>query len=180
VDVTIGPPGPADTEEFIAAARASRELHRPWLFPPDTPELFAVYLRRAAREDYAAYLIRHAGCGCLAGYVNVSQIVRGALQSAFAGYGAFAGHSGRGLMTQGLAAVLGEAFGPLRLHRVEANIQPGNAASIALVRRLGFEKEGFSPRYLNVDGAWRDHERWAIRAETWYAAGGGARWTDPG
>ncbi|MBO0821805.1 MAG: GNAT family N-acetyltransferase [Nocardiopsaceae bacterium] len=177
MDVTIGPPGPADTEEFVAAARASRALHRPWLFPPDTPETFAEYLDRAAREDYAAYLIRDTGSGRLVGFVNVTQIVRGALQSAFAGYGAFAGHEGRGLMTQGLAAVLGEAFGSLRLHRVEASIQPGNARSIALVQRLGFEKEGFSPRYLLVDGAWRDHERWAIRAETWYAAGGGARWS---
>lgn len=177
MDVTIGPPGPADAEEFVAAARASRALHRPWLFPPDTPELFAVYLERAARDDYAGYLIRHAGSGRLAGYVNVSQIVRGALQSAFAGYGAFAGHEGRGLMTQGLAAVLGEAFGPLRLHRLEANIQPGNERSIALVKRLGFEKEGFSPRYLNVDGAWRDHERWAIRSETWFRAGGAGQFT---
>lgn len=167
--MTIGPPGPADAEEFVAATRASRELHRPWLFPPETPDQFAVYLARVTREDHAAYLIRHAGCGRLVGYVSISNIVRGALQSGFAGYGAFAGHEGRGLMTQGLRAVLDDAFGPLRLHRVEANIQPANARSIALVKRLGFSREGFSPKYLLVDGAWRDHERWAIRAETWHS-----------
>lgn len=172
MDVTIAPPGPADAGEFIAATRASRDLHQPWLFPPDTAERFAAYLSRAAREDQAAYLIRHTGCGRLAGYVNINGIVRGALQSGFAGYGAFAGHEGRGLMTQGLAAVLDEAFGPLGLHRVEANIQPANQPSIRLVRRLGFTREGFSPRYLLVDGVWRDHERWAIRAETWLARGG--------
>jgi ribosomal-protein-alanine N-acetyltransferase len=70
-------------------------------------------------------------------------------------------------MREGLDLALREAFSRLRLHRVEANIQPGNAASIALVSRLGFEREGFSPRYLKVRGRWRDHERWAIRAELW-------------
>ncbi len=65
--------------------------------------------------------------------------------------------------------VLREAFTTLRLHRLEANIQPGNRASILLVQRCGFELEGFSPRYLKVGGRWRDHERWAIRADTWRA-----------
>ena len=159
------PPSAADAEEFIAAAVASRELHRPWIDPPDTAERFAAYLERAAREDQAAYLVRHAECGGLVGYANINNIVRGALQSGYLGYAAFAGHAGRGLMTSGLRDVLGRAFGELGLHRVEANIQPGNRPSIALVQRLGFAKEGFSPRYLMVDGDWRDHERWALRAE---------------
>jgi len=161
----VEPPSAADAEEFIAAAVASRELHRPWIDPPDTAERFAAYLERAAREDQAAYLVRHAECGGLVGYANINNIVRGALQSGYLGYAAFAGHAGRGLMTSGLRDVLGRAFGELGLHRVEANIQPGNRPSIALVQRLGFAKEGFSPRYLMVDGDWRDHERWALRAE---------------
>jgi ribosomal-protein-alanine N-acetyltransferase len=70
-------------------------------------------------------------------------------------------------MTRGLRAVLEIVFSDLGLHRVEANIQPANRRSINLVRRLGFEKEGFSPGYLMVDGEWRDHERWALRAENW-------------
>ena len=68
-------------------------------------------------------------------------------------------------MKRGLRLALREAFGPLGLHRVEANIQPANLASIALVRSLGFRKEGFSPNYLKIDGEWRDHERWAILRE---------------
>jgi ribosomal-protein-alanine N-acetyltransferase len=169
VDVTIAPPGPADAEEFTAAARESRELHQPWLFPPDDADRYAAYLGRVSGQDCVGYLVRHASCGRLAGYVNVNNIVRGALQSGFLGYGAFTGHEGRGLMTQGLRQVLGEAFGPLGLHRVEASIQPANSRSIALVKRLGFQKEGFSPRYLLVDGDWRDHERWALTSETWRA-----------
>ncbi len=68
-------------------------------------------------------------------------------------------------MVQGLRAVIASVFDQVGLHRVEANIQPANRKSIALVQRLGFEKEGFSPAYLIVDGDWRDHERWALRAD---------------
>jgi ribosomal-protein-alanine N-acetyltransferase len=53
------------------------------------------------------------------------------------------------------------------LHRLEANIQPGNLSSIGLVRSLGFKKEGFSEKYLQINGEWMDHERWAILVENW-------------
>jgi ribosomal-protein-alanine N-acetyltransferase len=167
MDVTVGPLSQNDEEAFLTAVRASRVLHRPWIEPPDTHERFAAYLEHIAREDQAAYVIRHDDCGGLVGYVSIGNIVRRAFQSAYLGYGAFEGHAGRGLMTAGLRAVVDIAFGGLGLHRVEANIQPSNAASLALVRRLGFEREGFSPRYLMVDGDWRDHERWTLLSEKW-------------
>ena len=91
--------------------------------------------------------------------------MRGPFQSAYLGYYGFAPFEGQGYMTEAMRLVLRHAFGAMRLHRVEANIQPGNAASIALVRRCGFHLEGFSPRYLKVSGRWRDHERWAILGE---------------
>jgi ribosomal-protein-alanine N-acetyltransferase len=68
-------------------------------------------------------------------------------------------------MGEALQQVIRIAFGRLGLHRLEANIQPNNEASIALVRACGFRKEGFSPRYLKIRGRWRDHERWAILAD---------------
>jgi len=171
MDVTVAAPTPADAKEFIAAVHASRALHHPWIDAPGTPERFAAYLERAAAPDQSFYLIRHRECGQLVGYANISNIVRGAFQSGYLGYAAFASHAGRGLMTQGLRAVIGEAFGVLRLHRVEANIQPANAASLSVIRRLGFEKEGLSPKYLFIDGDWRDHERWALRADSWPPVG---------
>jgi ribosomal-protein-alanine N-acetyltransferase len=71
-----------------------------------------------------------------------------------------------GLMTEALRAAAGFAFSELGLHRLEENIQPENHASLALARRVGFQREGFSPRYLHIDGDWRDHERWALLADT--------------
>jgi [ribosomal protein S5]-alanine N-acetyltransferase len=170
MSVVLSRPSRADTAEFIAAVRASKAHLEPWIAAPDTPEWFDAYLARAAREDQASYLIRHSGCGALVGYANVNNIVRGGLQSGYLGYAAFASHAGRGLMTAGLTAVISDAFAGVGLHRLEANIQPDNSRSLAMVRRLGFKREGFSPRYLLVDGEWRDHERWAVLADDWDAA----------
>jgi len=78
-------------------------------------------------------------------------------------------------LTEGLALVFDQAFGSLGLHRLEINIQPTNTDSIALARRLGLRKEGVSPKYLNIGGEWRDHERWAVLADEW-AEKGGSLW----
>jgi [ribosomal protein S5]-alanine N-acetyltransferase len=162
--ILLVPPTAADEAEFIAAMRASRALHRPWLYPPETPSAYRAYLDGLG-ERKVGYLARRADDGALIGYLNVSEIVRGALQGAFLGYGAVAAQAGRGYMTEAVGLVVRDAFTRLKLHRLEANIQPGNLASIAVVRRNGFEKEGFSPRYLKIGGRWRDHERWAIRSD---------------
>ncbi|MFB6835606.1 GNAT family N-acetyltransferase [Streptomyces sp. NPDC056361] len=157
---------PDDAGEFTARARESRELHRPWLFPPCTAEAYAAYAGALLGDPArAGFLVcaREDG-GRIAGFVNINNIVRGAFRSGALGYGAFAHAAGRGLLTEALGVLLAYAFGPLDLHRLEANIQPGNTASRALVRRAGFRLEGFSPAMLFIDGAWRDHERWAITA----------------
>jgi [ribosomal protein S5]-alanine N-acetyltransferase len=165
--VELRAPEAADREAFIAAMQASAELHRPWVTPPVTAPEFDAWLTRAARADFDANLAVRADDGAIIGYFNISQIIRGPLQSAFLGYGGVAEWSGGGYMTAALRLVVERAFTDLALHRIEANIQPANAASIALVERCGFVREGFSERYLKIGGHWRDHARFAIRAEQW-------------
>jgi [ribosomal protein S5]-alanine N-acetyltransferase len=155
----IRPLTAADESAFLAAVRASRRLHRPWVQPPGDAEAFARHLARFDGSAHHGFLVE--AHGEFAGAINLTNIVMGAFCSGYLGYYAFAGFAGRGLMTQGLNAVVRHAFKDLGLHRVEANIQPGNAASIALVKRCGFHLEGYSPRYLKIAGRWRDHERWA-------------------
>jgi ribosomal-protein-alanine N-acetyltransferase len=165
--VVLRPPTAADRDEFIAAMRASRSAHRPWLYMPETPAAYDAYLARVADPRAAPFLACRKDDGAIVGFLNISEIVRGGFKSAFVGYGGVAGFAGQGYMTEAMRLLLREAFTRLGLHRLEANIQPGNARSIALAKRCGFALEGFSPRYLKVGGRWRDHERWAIRAETW-------------
>jgi ribosomal-protein-alanine N-acetyltransferase len=169
--VRLEAPTLAHQAAFLAAVGRSRRLHRPWVSPPPTPEAFRAWIGRLGTLRHEARLVVLRDSGELAGVINVNEIVRGLFRSAYLGYYGFLPHAGRGYMTEGLALVLRWAFGPLRLHRVEANIQPGNAASRALVRRLGFRREGLSPRYLKIGGRWRDHERWALLAEEWRARG---------
>ena len=83
------------------------------------------------------------------------------------GYYVGAAFAGQGYLTEALRLALRHAFGRLKLQRVEANIQPDNTASIRLVKRAGFTREGFLRRYLKEGGRWRDHERWAIVREDW-------------
>ncbi|MGG2459681.1 GNAT family N-acetyltransferase [Streptomyces sp. RGM 3693] len=154
-----------DREEFTGLSRQSADLHRPWLFPPDSDAAFDGYLARLQEPLREGFLICEYNSGRIAGYLTINNIVHGAFCSGAIGYGAFAPAAGRGLMSEGLRLVLRHAFGPLGLHRLEANIQPSNKQSISLVERAGFRLEGFSPDFLFVDGAWRDHERWAITRE---------------
>jgi len=163
--VLARPPAIADARDFLAAARRSRELHHPWITAPDTPAKFRAYVERMAEPANSGYLVCRRDDGALVGVFNLTNIVRGPFCSGYLGYYAFAGHEGQGLMSEGLRAVVRHAFGALRLHRLEANIQPANGASIALVAACGFRKEGYSPRYLKIGGRWRDHERWALLAD---------------
>ncbi|TAL66293.1 MAG: GNAT family N-acetyltransferase, partial [Legionella sp.] len=103
------------------------------------------------------------------GVFNISGIMRGAFKSAYLGYFASVEYAGKGLMSQALKLVLKEIFTTLDLHRIEANIQPTNTASIQLITKNGFFKEGFSPRYLKINGIWQDHFRFALTFEDWLA-----------
>ena len=159
-----------DASELIRLNRASRRLHGRYMAPPRTPSEFAVALRRSRRPNIDVSLVCRREDDAIAGVITLSEIVHGNLRSAYMGYYVGAPFARHGYMTEGLHLTLGRAFGALGLHRVEANIQPGNERSLRLVRRLGFTREGFSRRYLRIAGRWRDHERWAILAEDWRGA----------
>ncbi|MDF1799375.1 MAG: GNAT family protein [Planctomycetota bacterium] len=175
-------PTAGDGPEYLELLRASEEFHRPW-FPalpddrdPFGDEVFHGFLE-SDDERCKRYLLFARGGqpegparDTLVGVINANEIVRGVFQSAYLGYWLGVGHTGRGYMCEGLDLVIDHAFAPtdaggLGLHRLEANIIPENAASLAVVEALGFRREGLSPRYLKIAGEWRDHERWALTVE---------------
>ena len=163
--VLIRPPTARDRDELLALMRSSRGFLRPWVEPIASRAAFAAYLRRARLPSERRFLVCRREDSAIVGVINVSQIFHGNFRSAYLGISAGAPFAGKGHMSEGLGLVLRHAFGKLGLHRLEANIQPANRRSIRLVRRAGFRREGFSPRYLRIFGRWRDHERWAVTVE---------------
>jgi ribosomal-protein-alanine N-acetyltransferase len=158
-------PRTTDEAKFLAVVKASRTFHRPWVSPPDTPAGFRALLHRGRDTTFRPLLLVRREDRAILGAFNLSQIFLGNFRSAYLGYWVGAPFAGQGYMSEGIELLLRYAFGTLELHRIEANLQPGNGASRSLVRRSGFRKEGFSPRYLKIGGRWRDHERWAITTE---------------
>ena len=159
----------------------NREAHAPWN-PPLADAVFSVEgqserLTAAAKAEAAGtqvgWWLTLPGDGPeprVIGNVRLSQIARGPFCSAMLGYAIDAAYEGRGLMQEALDAVLADAFGPrIGLHRVQANARPENTRSLALLSRLGFEREGLAREYLFIDGAWRDHVLTALRAPGWPA-----------
>jgi ribosomal-protein-alanine N-acetyltransferase len=150
-----------DEREFLAAVARSRALHGRWVTPPRTRAQFRALIRARRGPHDFGFVARRAGSGELVGYLSITNVVRGNFQSGYLGYYAFAGSERRGLMSAALRLLVRLAFRDLGLHRLEANVQPENRPSIALVRACGFVREGRSARYLKIRGRWRDHERWA-------------------
>ncbi|WP_069269158.1 GNAT family N-acetyltransferase [Paraburkholderia nodosa] len=154
----------ADAADLISANRANQHYHLPWVTSFTDQAGFDNWFARCLTGPNVG-LVAQQSSGQIVGVVNINEIVAGAFQSAYVGYYGMSSFSRKGLMTDALGTAVDYAFNDLGLHRLEANIQPGNQKSIALVRRLGFEKEGFSRRYLRINGEWRDHERWALLAD---------------
>jgi ribosomal-protein-alanine N-acetyltransferase len=165
--VFIRTPTEEDCQELLSLHRRSKELHFPWVCPPLTEQECKDYIDRCQNEDFEGLLICQSTNDRIIGVANLSQIVYRAFQNAYLGYYVDVDFAGRGLMSEGLRLAIDYAFNILGLHRLEANIQPDNRASIQLVDRLGFTKEGFSRKYLKINGEWRDHERWALTVEDW-------------
>lgn len=156
-----------DEAEYLALNRLSRTFYRGRVAPPCSKHEFRRLLARAARAYDQLWLITRRQDNVILGSIELSQIVHGRFHSAYLGYQIGAPYARQGLMREALTLAVTDAFRRLKLHRLEANIQPDNAASIGLVKRLGFQREGYSPAYLKIGGRWRDHERWAILASQW-------------
>ena len=170
-------PALRDAHIVSGAVAKSARLHAQWVQAPASADRFTTYLRRFAgaksklnkSATHVGLLVCRKDDAAPVGIFNFSHIVHGAFQSAYLGYYALSPYAGKGYMSEGLALALAFAFRTLKLHRVEVNVQPDNTRSIALVRRAGFTREGFSRRYIKIAGRWRDHERWALLVEDWRA-----------
>jgi ribosomal-protein-alanine N-acetyltransferase len=173
--VYLRKPRARDAGTFCAAVRASRSIHRRWTRAPATAKSYAAMLARSRRPDFETLFVCRTEDGAIVGVFDLSQIFRGIMQSAYLGYYALAPHARRGYMRDGLNLTLRYAFRTLRLHRLESNIQPSNKRSLALVRGARFIREGYSRRYLKIDGRWRDHERWALLVDDWRRNNAGRR-----
>ena len=163
--LVLRPATTSDADDLIRANRDSADYHAPWVQSFVDQRGFDAWFAQTQTGAKVALVARDAESGGVVGLVNLNEIVRYSFQSAYLGYFGMKAYAGTGRMTEAVRLAVRFAFDEVGLHRLEANIQPGNTRSIALVRRLGFRLEGFSPRYLKIDGAWRDHERWAILAD---------------
>jgi [ribosomal protein S5]-alanine N-acetyltransferase len=156
-----------DFEELLEMFLESRKIYKGLITPPLDRESFTVYVERNLDEANELFVICRNVDNKIVGAINLTQIFRKSFQNAYLGYSLGVKYVGNGFMTEAIKLVLGRAFKTLKLHRIEANVQPVNVASISVLKRAGFTKEGFSRRYLKIDKRWRDHERWAIIVEDW-------------
>jgi ribosomal-protein-alanine N-acetyltransferase len=163
--VVLRAPQMSDYAEWAALREASRDFLTPWepTWPPDdlTRASYRRRIRRYAedqRSDLAYPLfVFHKSDNLLVGGLTLANIRRGCAQAGNLGYWMGAAHSRRGYMTAAVKLVIPFAFETLRLHRVEAACIPANVASIRLLEKTGFRREGFAREYLCIDGAWQDH-----------------------
>jgi ribosomal-protein-alanine N-acetyltransferase len=149
-----------------------------WLAPwePTSTESWGSRHAVAAWPSLLSSLRRLARAGALlpfvvtyedrfVGQLTINNVVRGALRSAQIGYWIDQGHAGRGVITTAVALATDHCFGPVGLHRIQVDIRPENGPSRRVVAKLGFREEGYLQRYLDIDGAWRDHLSYALTVE---------------
>jgi ribosomal-protein-alanine N-acetyltransferase len=163
--ISLFKPRRADALALIEANLANRAHHAPWAQPFTDQAGFDAWFDQILTGANQAFIARDKITNGIIGVFNLSQISMGNFCSAYLGFHGMAEFGGRGLMSEALRMLISSTFRDLGLHRLEANIQPANAASIALVKANHFRLEGLSPRYLRIGGEWRDHERWAVLAD---------------
>lgn len=165
--VFLRPPALADLSEYTTLRNQSTRLCRGLLNPFRGKKQFVDYIRPSQNGQYFRFFICRNEDRQIVGSIGVFLIERSLFQSGCIGYMVGGPYVRRSYATEALQLLLHFTFDKLKLHRVEANIQPANKPSIALVKRAGFKLEGYSPRFLKICGKWRDHERWAILIEDW-------------
>jgi ribosomal-protein-alanine N-acetyltransferase len=163
--VVLRAPQMSDHAEWSALRESSRDFLTPWepIWPADdlTRAAFRRRIRRYAEDQrsdmaYPFFIFRKLD-NVLVGGLTLANIRRGCAQAGSLGYWMGAPYARQGYMTSAVSTVLPFAFGTLRLHRVEAACIPGNGASIRLLEKTGFQREGFARRYLCINGVWQDH-----------------------
>lgn len=164
----LRPPRSGDVPEIRRLLRANHEHLKPWNPAPPSgedpssiTEVSNTILRQ--RRDwkrgrgYVFMLAELEHPGRFVGKIALNGIMRGAMYGAYLGYWMAADVQGRGLATEGIRAVLDFAFGAAGLHRVQAAIMPHNPRSLRVIDKLGFRREGYAVRYLQIAGKWEDH-----------------------
>ncbi|MEC3973778.1 GNAT family N-acetyltransferase [Amycolatopsis sp. H20-H5] len=185
--VEIRPPREEDKAPLMAAVRRSAQHIAPWNHVPDEDNDFWDMLAKSELNTEPVFLVINRADGGIAGKITVYNILRGSSQTATVGYDAYLPYAGTGRMTEALRLVVDQCFlaaEGLELHRLEINIAPDNIRSVALAHRLGFRREGISPRFQRLNGAWRGCVRLALTAEEWTPleccdAGPFRRWVSP-
>lgn len=171
--VWLRPPALADYPAWAALRAESRAFLVPWepLWPSDdlSRAAFRRRLRRYARDSREdtghPFFVFRKDDDALVGGLSFAYVRRGVTQAASLGYWIGERYARRGLMSDAVRTALQHAFGGLRLHRVEAACLPHNEASIRLLEKVGFQREGYARRYLCINGAWQDHVLFAVLAD---------------
>lgn len=140
--VYLAAPSIEDAEHFLIEVHDSQDLHYPWVEAPKTLEQYQTYLHSIDNLKKFSFFIKHAMNDKIVGVVNISEVVRGCFQSGYLGFYAMKKYSGQGFMSEGLQLIVDHAFFNLKLHRLEANIQPDNHNSKFLVKSKKFRYEG--------------------------------------
>jgi len=162
----------SDAKAWHAARQRSAAWLHPWdaTVPPGAaarPTTFRALVARLHRAAKAGttYPFAIEVDGQFAGQVTVNNIVRGSAQFASIGYWIDRSYAGRGAVPRAVAMVIDHCFTAAGLHRIEVCIRPENSNSLRVVEKLGIQEIGYAPRFLHIDGAWRDHRLYAITVE---------------
>ncbi|WP_395695948.1 GNAT family N-acetyltransferase [Nocardioides sp.] len=171
-DITVRPLTYSDAGPWRDARRRNAAWLRPWdaTVPPgsDTrPSSFRSLVWRLHRQARAGttYPFAVDVGGRFAGQVTVNNVVRGSAQFASIGYWLDQRYAGRGVMPRAVALVIDHCFTTAGLHRIEIAIRPENSNSLRVVEKLGLREVGYAPKYLHIDGDWRDHRLYGVTVE---------------